>query len=112
MGAKGTRKLHSIKGIKRYVPSTYSIVKKGDIRKVGEALEQVKQKGKLTSKAVVDAARPSSSALHKYFEWNDKIAAESFRLYQQAPKLIHSIRVVVEVEGKKEEVAAFMNVTH
>ena len=98
---------------RRYIASPNGVVHKKDAQKVGEALEEAKRKaGKLTSEAVVEYARPASSPLHKYFEWSDKKAADSYRRLYQAPHLVRSVRVEVVVEGKKEEVAAFMNITH
>ena len=42
--------------------------------------------GKLYPRAVVDAARPAGSPLHGSFEWDDSVAAESYRI-EQARKL-------------------------
>lgn len=38
--------------------------------------------GKITPKMVVDAARDDDSALHNYFEWDDGVAAENYRMMQ------------------------------
>ena len=54
-------------------------------------LEEIRQaRKKLTDKLVVDDARPAESPLHKYFEWDDKIGGEKYRL-QQARSLISSV---------------------
>jgi hypothetical protein len=49
--------------------------------------------GRITPKAVVDAARPEDSPLHSEFTWDDSVAGEKWRL-QQARHLILRIRVV------------------
>jgi hypothetical protein len=46
--------------------------------------------GEITPKNTVDYARPDSSPLHEYFEWNDTIAAEKHR-HQQARILIKRV---------------------
>jgi hypothetical protein len=56
--------------------------------------ELTKQNGGfLKPKQIVDYARPKTSLLHKYFEWDDTEAAEKYRLYQAR----NLINVVVEV---------------
>jgi hypothetical protein len=71
---------------------------KADPQKVGEELDRLAgDKGLdcLRTKAVVEAARPPRSVLHKHFEWNDGKAAEAHRLYQ-ARQLIGSIRLKLD----------------
>lgn len=48
----------------------------------------------VTPEEVLDAARQEESILHRYFEWDDGIAAESFRI-TQAKHLLRSIKVEV-----------------
>lgn len=48
--------------------------------------------GRLTPALVVDAARPKNHPLHSRFEWDDKIAGESYRRVQ-AQELIRSVRI-------------------
>jgi hypothetical protein len=50
------------------------------------------ENGRLTPQLVVDAARPKKSLLHSKFEWDNGIAAESYRRVQAA-ELIRSVRV-------------------
>lgn len=54
--------------------------------------------GGLTPRAVVDASRPEDAPLHGLFEWDDRKAAESWRI-DQARTAISSLRVVVR-EGE------------
>lgn len=49
--------------------------------------------GKLTPALVVDVARAKTHPLHANFEWNDKLAGESWRR-EQAHTLIRSVRVI------------------
>jgi len=53
--------------------------------------------GTLLAVRVVDAARPPRSTLHRYFEWDDSIAGEAYRLIQ-AGALIRSVRVISTIE--------------
>jgi hypothetical protein len=48
----------------------------------------------LPAKKVVDEARPSSSPIHKAFNWNDHAAAEAHRL-EQARHLLRSVTVII-----------------
>lgn len=75
-------------------PQRIKAAGKADPQVIGEALEKINEasKGELTPKAVVDAARATRHPLHRHFEWDDAIAAESFRL-DQARNLIRIIRV-------------------
>lgn len=45
-----------------------------------------------TPQSVVDVARDPKSALHKYFEWDDKIAGDLYRL-DQARSLLQSVTI-------------------
>lgn len=78
---------------------------KGDPQIVGEAIEQIRKTegGSFKLAAVVDAARSKESILHEEFEWDNKKAAECFRL-NQAGNLVRGIRAVVEVPDRKEPV--------
>lgn len=70
---------------------------KADPQVIGESLDEIRVRtgGELEPKDVVAAARPSSHPLHAHFEWDDKAAAESFRL-DQARNIIRIVRVVDE----------------
>lgn len=60
----------------------------------GRELQRIaKEHGHLTSKLVVDEARPEDAALHPAFEWDDAIAAERYRL-NQASTLVRAVVVV------------------
>lgn len=53
--------------------------------------------GLLTPDAVVAAARPRDSALHSYFTWDNRTAADAHRL-NEARTLIRSVRVDIKVD--------------
>ena len=57
------------------------------------------RKGRLTPTEVLDEARDPSSPLHPHFEWEDSIAAESYRLIQ-ARELILQYTIHYQVEDK------------
>jgi hypothetical protein len=75
---------------------------------VGERLESLRQEhGGLTARVVVDDARDKSSVLHPAFEWNDKRAAEHWRL-EQARHLIAAVTVVRDDTAAAEPIRAFV----
>lgn len=66
----------------------------GDAVSVGREIDRIRKKYKgLDPVRVVEEARPKTSPLHRYFEWDDSRAAEHHRL-QQARMLIASITIV------------------
>ena len=66
----------------------------------------------LTPEDVVKAARPASSPIHAYFEWNNTKAARAYRL-EQAAYLLRSINAVVKIVGKvqSEVTRAYVSLT-
>jgi hypothetical protein len=91
-------------------PVTIKNSRKADPQKIGAALAKIaeQQKGRLTPPAVVEAARDQKHPLHRYFEWDDQIAAESYRM-DQARVLIRSVRIVRDDD--EEPAPAFLSVT-
>lgn len=76
----------------------------------GEELARIeREKGALTPELVVDASRAESAPLHPVFEWNDKKAAECYRIVQ-AGSLIRNVTVKIEEAPRMEPVRAFVNV--
>lgn len=83
-----------------------------DAQVAGEELERirVRNNGRLDNGDVVREARDKASPIHSAFEWNDKKAAEAYRL-DQAGDLIRSIDVVMtEPDGPKKQLRAFVSV--
>jgi hypothetical protein len=69
-----------------------------------------KHNGHIQPKAIVNAARPKSSPLHKCFDWNDRTAAEKYR-QEQAKYLLRAIVVVEKPENSEPLlVRAFVSV--
>lgn len=90
-------------------PVTIKNAKRANPQTIGAALAQIaeQQKGRLTPPAVVEAARNNRHPLHKFFEWNDAIAAESYRL-DQARTLIRSVALVGD--GDEDAKPAFLSI--
>jgi len=59
-------------------------------------LKALERDGRLYPADVVNAARPKSSPLHRYFDWDDRSAAEKYRL-DQARALIRSVQAEVRI---------------
>lgn len=52
-------------------------------QQVGELVAELEARdGVCTAEALVDASRDERSPLHRWFEWNDTLAAQHFRLHQ------------------------------
>lgn len=84
---------------------------RADAQCVGERLEQIRERhdGKLRPEDVVADARHEDSPTHALFEWNDRRAAEAYRL-DQARYVIRS--VVVVMEERTSPMRAFVPVVH
>lgn len=72
----------------------YAASKGIDPTKAYESIEAIRRKhdGQLTDDAVIEAAKPKSHVLHKWFEWDDSEAAQGYRRLQ-ARNLIRSFKV-------------------
>lgn len=83
--------------------------KYADPQSIGEALAQIAvyNSGYLLPYAVVDAARDPASPLHRFFEWDDRAAAEAYRAVE-ARRLIRLIRIVDD--EREEPPRAFLSV--
>lgn len=76
----------------------------------GEELARIeKEKGSLTPELVVDESREENAPLHPVFEWNDKKAAEHYRI-MQAGNLIRNVTVKIEEAPRMEPTRAFVNI--
>lgn len=83
---------------------------KPDAQVVGERCERLRKKlkGTLTADAIVDDARNPLSPLHACFEWDDRRAADGFRL-DQARNLLRSLVTIVD-ERAATPIRAFVTV--
>tara|TARA_R110000824_G_scaffold151585_2_gene322590 strand:+ start:187 stop:663 length:477 start_codon:yes stop_codon:yes gene_type:complete len=66
----------------------------GDAQSVGDRLDGLSTNGHITPAEVLKDAAKKSSPLHRYFVWEDKQAAQLYRL-DQARKLIRSVQIKV-----------------
>lgn len=83
-----------------------------DAEIAGKALEslRVRNNGRLSQHAIVEAARPADAPLHPAFEWNDHEAAELYRR-QQAGYMLRMIVVQApEQPPDAPPVRAFINI--
>jgi hypothetical protein len=72
-----------------------------------ERLEAVH--GRLVPKNIVEAARNPRSVLHGFFEWDDTVAAEKYRVVQ-ATVLVRHVRVTVQTANNEPiEVRAYVS---
>lgn len=70
-------------------------------------LERIVTRGSgITARSLLNYARKKSSPLHDFFEWNDSIAAEKFRL-SQAGHLLRKVVIEVEINNRPTLIRAF-----
>ena len=76
----------------------------------GKELEKMEQKhGHISPEIVLDESRSKKAVLHGLFEWDDKKAAEKYRL-TQAGGIIRNLVVVLDEQKSQEPVRAYVNV--
>lgn len=83
-----------------------------DAEVIGGALDVIVERdGYVTPHTVVDEARPATAPLHKFFEWNDRIGAEAYRILQ-AKDLCRSveIRIIKPSSGEEQAVRQLVSV--
>lgn len=88
----------------KYVPAPGGriITSKADAELVYREFQRLKRgNNNLRPESVLEAARPASSPLHKYFDWDDTSAAEAWRL-AQARSMIREVHVIIQHEDKPE----------
>jgi hypothetical protein len=71
---------------------------------VNELQRLQEQNGALIPELIVEEARDKGSVLHPLFEWDDKKAAQGYRL-QQARILLNNIQVKVISDGEPKEIS-------
>ena len=83
--------------------------KEADPNQIGTALSEIASQhgGELRPNYVVEAAKDETHPLHRFFEWDDKVAAHAYRV-DQARALIRIVRV--EIDEEKEPVRAFYSI--
>lgn len=78
--------------VKEYFAVEGSPFSNKDARIIGPVIQALSEQGGVTRRDVLDAARSENSPLHSYFEWNDAVAADIYRL-NQASKMLQSIKI-------------------
>lgn len=76
----------------------------------GEMCEQLEKTVGLSAQTLLDANRDKDAPLHSCFEWNNKKAAEEYRLYQSR-HIINCLCYKVDEGEKKEPLRVFFNIT-
>lgn len=76
-----------------------------DAETIGPVLDELASAhgGVLVADRILEAARHPESPLHRFFEWNDSVAAERWRI-EQARYLARSIKVVISDGDSGQEV--------
>lgn len=92
--------------IREYFSQQQDLFTKSDAKQIGPELERLAAMGKTKLRDVVDAARPEGSPLHRYFEWDDRRAAEGFRQLQ-AGRMTRAICVYTVSGGQERSEPAF-----
>lgn len=72
----------------------------------GEMCMRLADEGRLTAKNLLDENRPADAPLHGEFEWNDAVAAESWREHQAR----HIINCLMITPEKSEPVRCFFHI--
>ncbi len=98
---------------KKYEAREGAPFKKREAQIYGERLEYIaaKNKGKVTSIAIVSDAKSGSSPFHNYFEWDDRKASDQYRLHQARVLINHIVEVVV-IKGIPSKQRSFFNVSN
>lgn len=78
----------------------------------GEECEKLERDGRLTPSNLVDASRPDDAPLHDEFEWDDTIAAESFRKVQASSIIRHVVVVTHPKKDVESEVRKYVPVQY
>ncbi len=92
----------------RVMPGAH--INKEKAAKYGRHLSKLARTHELTPEFVRDEARDPKSPLHDFFEWDDKKAAEQYRI-ERARYLLRSIAIqIVGPKGEVLETRAFHNV--
>ena len=90
------------------IPDMYNI----SAQEAGAEIDSCRNgNGFITPEAVVEKAKPETSVIHGCFEWDDRNAAERYRLHQ-AGELIRNIVTVAITDNDRPStpVRAFVNI--
>ena len=79
-----------------------SQISDADANLLGSMIEEMCGDVGVRPEQLVDAARDETSVLHRFFEWDDKVAGDNYRV-AQAAKLLRSV-ITLEVRAGGEAV--------
>jgi len=77
------------------------------VQAIGSVIDALNKRCGATPEGLVEAAKNPSSPIHRYFEWNDKAAANQHRLSQARYYLRSIVIEWVTVEGQSFKLRAF-----
>jgi hypothetical protein len=78
---------------------------------IGPELFRLAGKSGATPEEVLEAARKRASPLHQYFEWDDRKAAEKYRV-DQAAYMLRSIEIKLETKERGETAETWARAFH
>lgn len=82
-----------------------------DAQKAGMELEKIAKKhGSLKPSYIVEESRGAGAALHKCFEWNNRIAADKYRFRQAQDMLRNIVAVKIGQIETPLPIRAFVNI--
>ncbi len=86
----------------KYTVKPGSMIAACDAQVIGEEIQSLAGTGGVTPAQVVDASRDEGARLHRFFTWDDAVAADNWRL-REARQLLNSVEIVVsDSEGQEE----------
>lgn len=88
--------------IKEYFATESSLYSNKDAQKIGPVLDELSNQSAVTARDVVDSARSPQSPLHEYFQWDDRIAADEWRV-ETARRMLRSIKVRYTEQEKADD---------
>ena len=77
-----------------------------DAQRIGEEIEELSVKQPRT---IIEKAKNPNTTLHKYFDWNNNVAGEKWRI-QQARNIINHLVEVKVIEGEPVEIKSYFPV--
>jgi hypothetical protein len=82
---------------------------KATVRVIREQYAIIKKKnGAVTPRNIVDHARDPENPLHRFFDWDNSVAGEKWRL-EQAGGLLRRVQVYVTKDGVKQPMRVFVS---
>lgn len=94
--------------IKEYFATAGSRLTNKDAREIGPVLAEMAEQEEVTVDGVLQAAKSTNCPLHRFFEWNDDVAAHKYR-QGQAEDILTTVRVrfVSNDDGQEHTVRAY-----